>query len=72
VRRARVQRTDGGVLRFDGGVLSMSGGSATFEFVAICNTSASVCVAGEADRVGGGVGRVCAERWRGEDRWWVG
>ncbi len=65
VRRARVQVGPGGVL-------SISGGSATFEDVAISNTSAGrVRVAAEADRVGGGLGRWCAGRWRGDNRWWV-
>jgi hypothetical protein len=51
VRCARVQGGSGGVLR-------VLGGSATFESVAISNTTARVRVAGEADRVGGGL-----EQW---------
>jgi hypothetical protein len=60
VRRACVQRDDGGVL-------VISGGSATFESVAISDTTAAVRVAGEADRARGGLGRRCAVRWRGDD-----
>ena len=55
-----------------GGVLRMSGGRATFESVAMSDTEAiSVRVAGEADRVGGGLGRRCAGRWHGVHIRWV-
>ncbi len=51
-----------------GGVLFMLIGSATFESVAISDTSALwVRVAGGGRSVGGGVGRRCAGWWRGED-----
>jgi hypothetical protein len=63
VRRTLVQR--------DGGVLFISGGSATFESVAISDTSAAVRVAGEADRAGGRLEWRFAVWWRGEDIWWI-
>jgi hypothetical protein len=66
VCRARVQGSGGG------GVLYMSGGRATFESVAISDTEAiSVRAPGEADRVGGGLGRRCAGRWHGVHIRWV-
>jgi hypothetical protein len=53
----------------EGGVLKMRSGAVQFESVAISNTSATVRVAGQADRTGGGLGRRCAEWWRGKDIW---
>jgi hypothetical protein len=65
VRHAHVQEDRGGGTY--GGVLHMISGSATFESVEISDTTAEVRVAGEADRVGGGLGRRRAGRWRGGD-----